>query len=184
MFKGCKLITQSVQNIANTIKNVSDIPFLSSLDNRIDIGIANSTPNTEEKEAFNTMVSKGWVVYVNGSSSAYTPATAMLDENGEEQTITPIPYYAKPVEVSEDKAKYIGEDGKFYCIVGAQFIYGDDISTYGMFTCEEEAAANMRLTKYEKPAESTNKTNVQMNSKSVLSMEEKKAKLLELIKRK
>lgn len=63
---------------------------------------------------------------------------------------TPIPYYVKPVEVPTFKAKYVGEDGKYYNIVGAQFIYGDDLSTYGMFTCEEDAALNMRLTKIDK----------------------------------
>jgi hypothetical protein len=34
--------------------------------------------------------------------------------------------------------------------LGGQFIYGDDLSTYGMFTCEDDAAANMGLTKIEK----------------------------------
>ena len=42
-------------------------------------------------------------------------------------------------------------NGNFFNILGGQFIYGDDLSTYGMFTCEEDAATNMRLTKYERP---------------------------------
>ena len=157
MFYNCKLNTSSVQKIANTIKDVKSLTNSGVTDHvykSIHIGIANSTPNTEEKAAFDTMVSKGWTVYVNGYSS-YTPSSTSssmtLDDFNEEQTSTPIPYYARPVEVTEEEAEYISEDGKFYCIVGAQFIYGDDISTYGMFTCEEDAAANMRLTKYEKP---------------------------------
>ena len=39
---------------------------------------------------------------------------------------------------------------KFYIIHGGQFIYGDDLSAYGMFLNEEDAATNMRLTKIEK----------------------------------
>jgi hypothetical protein len=175
MFRGCKLNTASVQNIANTIKNIN-YPLYAG--ESIHIGIANSTPNAEETAAFNTIVSKGWIVYVNGSSSAYTPATATLDELGEEQTSTPIPYYAKPVEVTKEEAKYVDENGKFFNIMGGQFIYGDDLSTYGMFTCEEEAAANMRLTKYERPEvektgtteekETKEKTNPLLELKNVL----------------
>ena len=156
MFSGCKLDTASVQNIADTIKNVTSLTD-SSLDEaegwkQIDIGIGNSTPNNQEIDAFNTITSKGWTVRVNGST--YTPtspaAITTLDENGEE-IITPLPYYAKPVPATEETASYVDANGNYYNIVGAQFIYGDDLSTYGMFTCEEDAAANMRLTKIEKP---------------------------------
>ena len=157
MFKGCKLDTASVQNIANTIKDVTSLSDGSLVTDdvykQIYIGIGNYTPNDQEKAAIDTIVSKGWTVFVNGSN--YTPSAAAsimtLDENVEEVS-TPIPFYAKPVEVEESKAKYISEDGKFYRIQGAQFIYGDDLSTYGMFTCEEDAAINMGLTKIEKPS--------------------------------
>ena len=144
MFSGCKLDTASVECIADTILIV--------VGGNIMIGIGNSTPNEQEEAAFNTIASKGWTVYVNGSE--YTPtspaAITTLDENGEE-TVTPIPYWAKPVPSDEQHAKYIDTEGNYYNILGAQFIYGDDISTYGMFTCEEDAAANMRLTPYIKP---------------------------------
>ena len=73
-----------------------------------------------------------------------------MDENGEEIT-TPIPFYAKPVPATERTANYVDANGNYFDIVGGQFIYGDDLSTYGMFTCEADAAANMRLTKIEKP---------------------------------
>ena len=143
MFSNCKLDTPSVQNIADTIN---------TYDGTIHIDIGNTTPNEQEKEAFNTMVSKGWTVYVNGSH--YTPtspaAITTLDENGEE-TVTPIPFYAKPVQSDEKHAKFIDAQGNYYNILGGQFIYGDDTSTYGMFTCEADAAANMRLTPYIKP---------------------------------
>lgn len=156
MFANCKLDTESVECIANTINDVNGLENEGSetgeVHKRIDIGISNSAPNDREIAAFNTIAAKGWLVIVNGSeyTSSSPSAIATLDENGEE-TVTPIPYYAKPVETIEKYANYIGEDGKYYNIVGGQFIYGDDLSTYGMFTCEEEAATNMRLTKLEKP---------------------------------
>jgi hypothetical protein len=143
MFYRCKLDTASVQNIADTINTYNG---------QIYISIGNDEPNEQEEEAFNTMVSKGWVVYVDGSK--YTPtspaAITTLDENGEETT-TPIPFWAKPVQSDEEHAKYVDAQGNFFNILGGQFIYGDDLSTYGMFTCEADAAANMRLTPYVKP---------------------------------
>jgi hypothetical protein len=143
MFKDCKLDTASVQNIADTINTNNNLS--------IHIGISNTTPNTEEATAFNTIASKGWTVYVNGysSSNKWNP-TSLTPEIGEETT-TPIPFWAKPVPATEETASYTDSEGNFYNILGAQFIYGDDISTYGMFTCEEDAAANMRLTPYVKP---------------------------------
>ena len=72
-----------------------------------------------------------------------------LDEDGNEVE-TPIPFYAKPLPSDEEHGDYFDSEGNYYNILGAQFIYGDDLSTYGMFTCEEDAAMNMRLTKIEK----------------------------------
>ena len=143
MFESCKLNTASIQNIAETINTVRD-------EQLIHIGIGNSTPNEQEVEAFNTMVEKGWIVYVNCSSNAYVPSsTALIPIDGEETT-THIPFYAKPIPSDEEHAHYTDSEGNYYNILGAQFIYGDDLSTYGMFTCEGDAAANMRLTKIEK----------------------------------
>lgn len=144
MFDSAKLNTASIENIAATINKPSS-------KTQIDIGIANSTPNQREIAAFNTIASRNWTVYVNGKT--YTPtapaAIVTLDENGKEIS-TPIPYYAKPVPSDEEHARYVDSEGNFFNILGAQFIYGDDLSTYGMFTCEEDAAANMRLTKIER----------------------------------
>lgn len=142
MFYGCKLDTASVQNIADTINTYNGT---------IHIDIDNSEPNPQEETAFNTIASKGWTVYVNGNE--YTPtspaAITTLDENGEE-TVTPIPFWAKPVPATEETASYVDANGNFFNIAGGQFIYGDDMSTYGMFTCEEDAATNMGLTKIKK----------------------------------
>ena len=155
MFDRCKLDTTSVQNIADTIKDVSsleDVEFCGMNNKSIHISIGNTSPNEQEVAAFCKMADKGWTVYVNGNQ-VWAPAPAAittLDENGEEIT-TPIPFWAKPVQTDEKHAKYIDSEGNFFNILGAQFIYGDDISTYGMFTCEEDAAAQMRLTPYIKP---------------------------------
>jgi hypothetical protein len=145
MFDGCKLDTASVQNIADTSNTISNGA-------RIHIGISNSEPNEQEATAFNTIAAKGWSVYVgvNGGSSSQWNPTSLTPIDGEEQQ-TPIPFYAKPVQSDEKHAHYVDENGKFYNILGGNYIYGDDLSTYGMFTCEADAAANMRLTKIEKP---------------------------------
>jgi hypothetical protein len=155
MFMNCKLDTTSVQKIADTIKDVTELTngtnAAKDVYKHIHVGITNSTPNSNEITSFNTIATKGWTVYVNGS--AYTPTSASsvmtLDELGNEVE-TPLPFYAKPVPTVEDIAEYVDENGDFYSIMGGQFIYGDDLSTYGMFTCEADAAANMRLTKIER----------------------------------
>ena len=158
MFHSCKLDTASVQNIADTIKDVTSVEdenYCCSQNKTIDISIGNYEPNEQEVAAFHKMADKGWTVYVNSRQSVWAPAPAAittLDENGEEIT-TPIPFWAKPVQTDEEHAKYIDSEGNFFSILGGQFIYGDDISTYGMFTCEEDAAAQMRLTPYIKPIE-------------------------------
>ena len=147
MFDGCKLDTASVQNIADTINTYNGI---------IHVGIGNSTPNEEENAAFEQMHNKGWNVHVNGSllygteSGSCCCATccaslSTLDENGEETTETPIPYWAKPVPATKETAEFVDANGNYYNVLGAQFIYVSDPETYGMFTSREDAIANMRL---------------------------------------
>ena len=158
MFYGCKLNTSSIKKIADTIKNVSkltnstgDYAMFGEVYKTIHIGITNSSPSTTEKGYLNTIANKGWTVYVNGST--YTPTSTAsimtLDELGNEVE-TPIPFYAKPIPSDEEHGDYVDSEGNYYIILGAQFIYGDDLSTYGMFTSEADAAANMRLTKVER----------------------------------
>jgi hypothetical protein len=141
MFKGCNLDTASVQHIADTINTPSS-------KGTIHIGIINTTPNSQETTAFNTIASKNWTVFVGvngGSSTQWTP-TSLTPIDGEEQQ-TPIPYWAKPISSDEQNARYVDSEGNFYNILGGNYIYGDNLETYGMFTCEEDAAAQMRLTK-------------------------------------
>jgi hypothetical protein len=144
-FQGCKLDTASVQNIAKTINTINESS------GEISIGIDNYSPNEQEEEAFNTIASKGWTVYVGvngGNSSQWTPtATTPIDG---EQTVTPIPFWAKPAQSDEKHAHYVDENGNYYNVLGGNFIYGDSLENYGMFTCEADAAANMRLTKIER----------------------------------
>lgn len=160
MFFNCALDTASVQNIADTINYVNDIVGggnqYGDVYKQIHISIGNSSPNEQEEEAFNTIASKGWGVYVNGASTPWTSTdgTAITPIDGE-QTVTPIPYYAKPIPATEETAEYVDGEGNYYNVLGAQFIYGDDLSTYGMFTCLDDAVANMRLTKYERPVVET-----------------------------
>ena len=158
MFEGCRLNTESVQIIADTIKDVNGLQgsgegaSVAQVRRDLDVGIGAIIPNEQEEAAFNTIASKGWTLFVNGSRYIPTSPAAIttIDETGQEIS-TPIPFYAKPVPSDEEHARYTDEQGNFFNIVGAQFIYGDDLSTYGMFTCEADAAANMRLTKIEKP---------------------------------
>ena len=157
MFKGCSLNTESICCIAETIQDVhhltnntynDDSPVLK----QIHIGIANEYPSEEEHKLLTKIYNKGWEVFVNGSDTAYAPAdgTVLIPIDGE-QTTAPKPYWAKPVPATEEDANYIDENGNFFNILGGQFIYVSDPETYGMFTCEEDAAANMRLTPYIKP---------------------------------
>ena len=143
MFGNCKLNTESLIHIAETIRTVAN-------KSTIHIGLGH-TPTEEDTELLTEIHNKGWSVYVgvNGNSpSEFTP-TSLIPIDGEE-TITPIPYWAKPQETDEEHAEYIGEDGKFYIILGGNYIFVDDPETYGLFTSLEDAAANMRLTKIEK----------------------------------
>ena len=144
MFVGCKLNTASVQHIANTINSHNG--------GLIEIYIGNSYPNEQETSAFNKMVDKGWIIYVNGSQfgssccSTCCASLTTLDETDGE-FVAPIPFWAKPVPSDEEHAKYVDSEGNFYNILGAQFIYGDSLETYGMFTSLEDAQAQMRLKK-------------------------------------
>ena len=157
MFYNCILDTESLIYIADTIKDVRDLTngnyYGDEIYKTIHIGIGNTTPTVEEKELLTEIHNKGWQVYVNGSSNSniFNP-TATTPIDGEETT-TPIPYWAKPVEVDKEHANYVGEDGKYYIILGGNYIFVDDPETYGLFVSEEDAALNMRLTKYERSNE-------------------------------
>ena len=144
MFCMCKLDTASIQNIADTINTPTS-------KGTIHIGIGKDEPNEQEETAFNTVASRNWIVCVDtpGKNSSEWIPTATTPIDGE-QTVTPIPYWAKPVPATKETASYIDGAGNYYNVLGGQFIYGDSLETYGMFTSHEDAVANMRLTKYER----------------------------------
>ena len=155
MFSNCKLNTASIKNIAETIATHDSSGY------KIYIGIGNIEPTPEEHTYLTQIYEKGWDVYVNGSLywaaepelpplPEYPPLpTSTLDETGETQEV-PIPFWAKPVPATEETAEYVDNEGNYYNILGGQFIYVSDPETYGMFLNEEDAAANMRLTKLSK----------------------------------
>ena len=158
MFDECKLNTASIKNIADTINTVTNRPLLT-------LGIANYSPSEEENIYLTQIYNKGWKIYVNGYGNLFTPpagdygytasaslasSLTTLDETGESEMFAPKPYWAKPFPATQENARYIDSEGNFYNILGAQFIYVDDPETYGMFINEDDAAAQMRLTKIEK----------------------------------
>ena len=162
MFEHCKLDTDSLIHIAETIKDVNGLtngndPWSDEIYKTIHLGIGSTTPTEEEKELLTEIHNKGWQVFVgcNGTRPQEFLPTSLIPIDGEE-TVTPIPFYAKPIEVDKEHANYVGEDGKYYIILGGNFILVDDIETYGLFTSLEDAAANMRLTPYKHIKETIN----------------------------
>jgi hypothetical protein len=139
MFSKCKLDTDSLIHIAETIKDVNGLTnddyYYNDIYKTIHLGIGSTTPTEEEKELLTEIHNKGWQVFVgyNGGDGQEFEPTSLIPIDGE-QTVTPIPFYAKPIEVDKEHANYVGEDGKYYIILGGNFILVDDIETYGMFT--------------------------------------------------
>ena len=151
MFKGCSLSTESLKNIAATIKDVRDLTngtsTSSNVYKQIDISPYTSSLNNEDIAALNEIHAKGWSVYI--FSDEYTPSSIEA-ANLDNENIIALPYYAKPIPVLEKDADYVDENGNFFVIAGGQHIFVDDPETYGMFLNEADAAANMRLTKIDK----------------------------------
>lgn len=160
MFTNCKLNTKSLIHIADTIKDVRGMePTIDGSDHMVtyddlcfslDLGIANSEPTQEEIELLNEIHDKGWDVRVNGSSYTPSAASAVMTLDDPEGQVQPNikPFYAKAVRVDKELANYVNANGEYFDIVGGQFLFVNDPETYGMFTCEEDAAMNMGLTPY------------------------------------
>ena len=172
MFLTCNLTTESIKCIADSIRDLATEGLVTSSDGgktwtvvaneiwdvistasyraKLHLYSADRKVTNEIKTLCNKIAAKGWTVYLNGSS-VYEPTNiAITDEIGETPE-APISYWYKPIPVEEEIAEYTNANGEFFNIVGGQFVFGDDLSTYGMFTCEEDAAINMGLTKIEKP---------------------------------
>lgn len=98
----------------------------------------------------NEIANKGWIVYLNSTTVTQDPDTPGLEGISQtDETTTPTIHYYKPVEVNQEYAEYT--DGvSFYILLGAEYVFGDDISTYGQFTSLNDAITQMGLTPYTK----------------------------------
>ena len=153
---------QSVMIIADTIKDLNGFTdWHSSVGSYergvIHIGYDSEVCDAAKIEEYCTeIMNKGWTVYLNGTQQTAdegVEGAATADEDGT-ITVTPVPYYCKPVEVEQKEANWTDGE-KYYIILGAQKVFGDDLSTYGMFTSIENAAMNMGFTPYEYVEEET-----------------------------
>ena len=158
MFGKCKLDEESIMIIADTINDIREIKEnnswypgidLMGLGGYLSIDYDSSICDAKKVDEYCTeIMNKGWTVYLNGTlqtTDEGIEGIATTDENGN-ITVTPVPYYYKSKEVPKEYAEWTDGE-KYYIILGAQKVFGDDISTYGMFTSLEDAAAQMRLTK-------------------------------------
>lgn len=146
---------QSIMIIADTIKDLNgftdwDSSFSGDVGGVIHIGYDSEVCDAAKIEEYCTeIMNKGWTVYLNGTVQTTDDGIegiATLAEDGT-VTVTPVPYYCKPLEVEQKKANWTDGE-KYYIILGAQKVFGDDLSTYGMFTSIENAAMNMGFTPY------------------------------------
>lgn len=158
MFLNRPLSLNSLELIANSINDISEF---SDWDSSIETAkrgvltlqfIRDNVDSSLVENCCNEIASKGWTVYLN--SKIQDPNTPGLEgvegitENSSSSSSPSTIYYYKPAEVDEKNAEYT--DGKkFYIILGGEYIFGDDISTYGQFVSLEDAIINMGLQKVE-----------------------------------
>ena len=147
---------EDVKMILGPDENIPSDDFLLTLGMgqltlKLDTSLTKNAKNFSElpKEVADLLIeinNKGWMVITN---TGLVPPQENTNQTSidDEESNSPIPYYAKPIRAPKLLAKYIGEDGKYYNIQGGNFMLVNDIETYGLFTSEEDAAANMRLTK-------------------------------------
>ena len=157
---------QSVMIITDTIKDLNgftdwDSSVSASYRGVIHIGYDSEVCDGATIEEYCTeIMNKGWTVYLNGTVQTNDDGIegiATIDEDGT-ITIAPVPYYCKPLEVEQKEANWTDGE-KYYIILGAQKVFGDDLSSYGMFTSIENAAMNMGFTHYEYVEEETAEEN-------------------------
>lgn len=155
MFRYCKLSPVSVQHIADTIKTLTPSEISSSNYGTISIGIGKTYLDAEDETYLQQIRDKGWSVLADCNGyplpgyygTAASASITTLEEIGESEMFSPLPYWAKPFNSDEQYARYVDSEGNFYNILGGHYIYVDDPDTYGMFINEDDAAANMRLKK-------------------------------------
>ena len=167
MFKNCKLDTFSLMTIADSINNLVEAGYAIKNGNKWEynnnssyfsgtITISFETSGLSEEQIQENLnycqeiSDKGWTVYASGTTTGSHTINPTAIDDMEEMTPVSIPYYAKPILSDEKNGNYTDNNGNYYNIIGGQYIFGDDVSSYGMFLNEEEAALNMGLTKIEK----------------------------------
>ena len=152
---------QSIMIIADTIKDLNGFTDWATTSTTrrgvIHIGYDSTVCDIAKIEEYCTeIMNKGWTVYLNGTVQTTDDGIEGIATTAEDGTVTvaPVPYYCKPVEVEQKEANWTDGE-KYYIILGAQKVFGDDLSTYGMFTSIEDAAMNMGFTSYEYVEEET-----------------------------
>ena len=167
MFKNCKLDTTSLMTIADTINNLVEAGYAIKNNDKWEytnnsndfsgmITISFETSGLSEEQIQENLnycqeiSNKGWTVYASGTTTGSHTVNPTVIDDMEEMTPVSIPYYAKPILSDEKNGNYTDNNGNYYNIIGGQYIFGDDVSSYGMFLNEENAALNMGLTKIEK----------------------------------
>ena len=171
MLHRCALDDKSLMYIAHSINDVSNLTEEQICEvcgssygfKEIGIGIGHeyvsdfSKLPQETRDYLNMIHDKGWQIQISFPMSAnggnYQPTSLIPIDD--EETTTPIPYYAKPVQCDEKNAKYVNSNGEYFNIIGGNLILVDDPETYGLFVSEEDAAANMGLILYERPISKT-----------------------------
>jgi hypothetical protein len=117
---------QSVMIIADTIKDLNGFTdwkssILSSQRGVIHIGYDSAVCDAAKIEEYCTeIMNKGWKVYLNGTvqtTDEGIEGIVTADENGS-ITVTPVPYYCKPIEVDQKEAEWTNGE-KYYIILGA-----------------------------------------------------------------
>ena len=131
MFEGCRLDTDSLTIIADTIKNWD---FCADQYRKITVGIGHIATD-KDRELCEEMVAKGWAVelqyYDSDRDCTMGECFSSTLEEDEGMSITVMqPYYAKPVETNQKRARFVSQDGKYYNIAGGNEIFGDDL--YGI----------------------------------------------------
>lgn len=156
MFYNKPLTEKSFECISDTINDVREITeWDSSIEDSsqrrvIHLQMIKENVNIENIEKYcNEIVNKGWIVYLNSTSIEQNPDTPGLEGIViDDETPSPAPvHYYKAVEVSEEYAEYT-DGNKFYILLGAEYVFGDDLSTYGQFTSLDNAITQMGLTAY------------------------------------
>lgn len=154
MFYNKPLTEKSFEFISDSINDIRGITEWDSsiteesYKGKIHLQMIKDNVNLENIEkCCNEIAEKGWIVYLNSNvQDPDNPGLENIAVDDETPSLAPI-YYYKAVEVNEEHAEYT-DGNKFYILLGAEYVFGDDLSTYGQFTSLDNAITQMGLTAY------------------------------------